>query len=96
MFERDKDGTVQQHKHAWYDADGIATVLDGQDILPGFELKLWQIDEALSHVSCHMIVNHTPDQPSFVTGFLKVGTFGQRRQCLLEMWPILQRHTPPY
>ena len=60
VFKRDKDGTVRRHKHAWYDTDGIATVLDGHNILPGFELGLWQIDEALSQVSFNAIVsNHT-------------------------------------
>jgi Uma2 family endonuclease len=56
VFKRDKDDTVRRHKHAWYDTDGIATVLDGRDVLPGFELKLWQIDEALSQV-CFMPCN---------------------------------------
>jgi Uma2 family endonuclease len=59
VFKRDKDGTVRRRKHAWYGTDGIATVLDGGDILPGFELDLWEIDEALSQVSFNAIVNYT-------------------------------------
>jgi len=56
VFKRDKDCAVRRSKHVWYDTDGIATVLDGRDVLPGFELKLWQIDEALSQV-CFMACN---------------------------------------
>jgi len=56
VFKRDKDGTVRRRNHAWYDTDGIATVLDGRDVLPGFELKLWQIDEVMSQV-CFMPCN---------------------------------------
>ena len=56
VFKWDKDGTVRRRQHAWYNTDGIATVLDGRDVLPGFELKLWQIDEALSQV-CFMPCN---------------------------------------
>jgi len=76
VFNRDKDGTVRRHKHAWYD-NGTATVLEGRDTLPGFEFDLWEIDEALSQVSFNAIVNYTLVTPSFVIGFLGVGTFGQ-------------------
>ena len=56
MFKRDKDGTVRRHKHAWY-TDCTPTFLDGQDVLPGFKLELWMIDEVLSLV-CFMPCNH--------------------------------------
>ena len=93
VFKRDKDGIVRRCSHAWYDTDGIAMVLDGQDTLPGFKLKLWQIDVALSQVSFMSFncVESYPDQRlSFVTEFVGVRTFGRRRQHLLKMWYILR------
>jgi Uma2 family endonuclease len=60
VFKRDKDGTVRRRKHAWYNA-GTPAILDGQDVLPGFELKLWMIDEVLSQVFMPCIRESYPD-----------------------------------
>ena len=58
VFRRDKDGVVRRRSHNWYDGEGNPTVVDGRDVLPGFKLQMWKIDEAISQVrlsycSCH-------------------------------------------
>jgi len=58
VFRRDRDDVVRCCNHDWYDDNGNPTVLDGCDVLPGFKLKMWKVDEAISQVrlsycSCH-------------------------------------------
>lgn len=48
VFKRDRDNVVRRRYHAWYDENGNPTVVDGHDVLPGFKLRLWKIDEAIS------------------------------------------------
>jgi len=50
VFKRDRDDVVRRYYHAWFDDDGVSTVLDGRDVLPGFQLQLWKIAEAISQV----------------------------------------------
>ena len=61
VLKRDRDNLVRRRHHAWYDRDGNPTVLDGRHVLPGFQLQLWEIGEAISQVRlfyyyfCHAI-----------------------------------------
>lgn len=73
-FRRDVDGVVQQYEHSWFDNNGEATVVNGQEVLPGFELELWKIDEVTSQLVCfvHLSVNTNP-----LT--YRLGLFGLRR-----------------
>ena len=49
VFMRDKDGIVRKHQHLWV-KNGEVTTVSGRNVLPGFELELWQVDEASSRV----------------------------------------------
>jgi len=50
VFKRDRDDVVRRYYHAWYDNNGVPTVVDGLEVLPGFQLQLWKIAEAISQV----------------------------------------------
>jgi Uma2 family endonuclease len=43
VFKRDRNGLVRRYSHSWSD-------VSGGDVLPGFLLKISNIDEAVSQV----------------------------------------------
>jgi len=57
VFMRDKDGVVRKRRHPWVE-NGEATTVSGRNVLPGFELKLWKVDEASSRVCSVSLLQH--------------------------------------
>jgi Uma2 family endonuclease len=51
VFKKERGRVVRREK-GWYDGNNNATVVDGGDVLPGFQLDLWDVDEAMSQVCC--------------------------------------------
>ena len=49
-IRREADGVVRRRKREWFNDGGEAIVASGRDVLPGFELKLWKIDQVSSQV----------------------------------------------
>jgi len=60
VFTRDKDGVVRKCRHAWVE-NGEATTVSGRNVLPGFELKLWKVDEASSRVCSVSLLQYKSD-----------------------------------
>jgi Uma2 family endonuclease len=52
VFKRERDNVVRRREHRWYNENNDATIVDGGSVLPGFQLELWKIDEAVSQVCC--------------------------------------------
>ncbi len=73
VFTRDRDNTVRRRQHQWVDDNNEATVVPGLDVLPGFQLKLWRIDEVLSQVC---FVSFLLQQCSNLSYELATGIFG--------------------
>jgi hypothetical protein len=95
VFKRDRDDIVRRRYHAWCDANGDPTVVDGGDVLPGFKLELWMIDDAMSQVCLSYYFCHT-DALILVTGIFGAGTFERPRSLLPDMWPIFQPNIQAY
>ena len=73
-FRKDADGVVRQREHMWFDDDGEATVLSGHDVLPGFGLKVWKIDEVTSQVCfVQLLLITNALMYGLVTGLFGVG-----------------------
>ncbi len=72
-FRRDADGVVRRREHLWFNDDGEATVVSGCEVLPGFRLKLWKIDEVTSQVRfVQLLLNANPLTYGLVTGLFGV------------------------